>query len=417
MMESPVGVWRRAADVDEGGKTRLGGMMERTRDTKKGGEGKYLDASPIPVKCTAAGGGGTAGGGSEGVSLDRIILAWLHQQHRQCPNPITPHPPLSLLHPHSCPLPSHRLHASPNLSSRLSDRQLSPLLHRCSARLLDRRLLFSRLRCVRTCRGAGADALPQPLTCCTFLSPQLLAAGNTDGEVRLFSTRSATGYPSTLCHQSPVLTLCAHSSPSPPLDASLFPVTAAMAGISPPPLPSSLLLSSSRREVKLWDASDLQLSGPLHSLPGCRSARFSHSGATIAAIDADTGRRALLFDVHSGLERRALLPAAPFSPNPISSPNPSATSNSSASASLCSPQPPVHFSPLDDLLMWRGCLWDPRVRYPVHHFDQLTDFGGGGFHPHRNEVRRAGGGEQELWRKGRKGGDGLMRGNREAVLL
>ncbi|KAJ4868585.1 DDB1- and CUL4-associated factor-like protein 1 [Raphanus sativus] len=57
-----------------------------------------------------------------------------------------------------------------------------------------------------------------------------------------------------------------------------------------------------------------------------------------------------------------------------------------STSSRSSPYSLVHFSPCDTLILWNGHLWDRRVPDEVSRFDQFTDYGGGGFHPSRNEV-------------------------------
>lgn len=48
----------------------------------------------------------------------------------------------------------------------------------------------------------------------------------------------------------------------------------------------------------------------------------------------------------------------------------------------------IHFNPLvESMVLFNGILWDWRARKPIHHFVEFSDYGGGGFHPVRNEVQ------------------------------
>lgn len=188
-----------------------------------------------------------------------------------------------------------------------------------------------------------------------------------------------------------------------------------------------LFLSSSRSEVKLWNPSTLG-EGPLHTFSECRGGKFSNKGGTVAAVHWEGGTREVrLFDSASCTLTRSLVeamgvpdslalgvgptggvqgggraggafggagvsiplgnqgfPRAGFGlgGGPGGIPLGVVANHHPRSAGI----PVVHFSPLDDLLLWNGFLWDVRSPRPVHRFDQFTDFGGGGFHPSGNEV-------------------------------
>ncbi|GJP50047.1 hypothetical protein CLOM_g9196, partial [Closterium sp. NIES-68] len=381
-------------------------------------------------------------------TLDGIVTSWLKQQHRQCPAPITTLPPLSLLHPHTCPEPLRSLDAPFSITRRLSARQRHPPYGGWQGKRLDRQLVFSRFRPWRTCREdavmitsawggwwwtAMRATSPLLFLCSQRLDPDTMmmiggGAADEEGAGRDHEMGRQQHHP-------------AAASASAAYGAA-----------------SCLLLSSTRTEVKLWDASDLSL-GPLHTFPACRLGRFSHSARTIAAVrtegQARESREVLLYDVATGRLQETLR-EAPIAADAfaalggaaggggasgalggigggglggarggnggfgglfggfggyggfggfgmgLAGAGGAATTGAAAAAAAAagvpimggggvgvSPRARVAgsaFRPLDDLLLWNGYLWDPRISEPVHRFDQFSDYGGGGFHPSGNEV-------------------------------
>lgn len=282
------------------------------------------------------------GGGSERVTLDSLVVQYLKHQHRQCPAPITTLPPLSLLQPHLCPEPSRSLDAPANVTARMSTREFRKQYGGSHGHRRDRQFVYSRFRPLRSCRDDAAL-----LTCVSFLGDaSRIVAGSHSGELKVFNSDNGNVLENQSCHQSPV-TL----------------VQSAAVG------ESLLVLSSGTFDARLWDAASLAV--PLHSFEGCKAARFSHSGAMLAALSAEAARReVLLYDVQTCDLIVKLSDGAG---------GPAAQARGHA-------QSPVHFSPLDTMLLWNGVLWDRRVSSPLHRFDQFTDYGGGGFHPSGNEV-------------------------------
>ncbi|KAF9608499.1 hypothetical protein IFM89_009865 [Coptis chinensis] len=274
----------------------------------------------------------------ERLTLDGIVVQYLKHQHRQCPAPITTLPPLSLLHPHTCPESRHSFDAPANLSARLSTREFRNWYGGIHGSRRDRQFVYSRFRPWRTCRD---DAL---LTCLTFLGDSSqIATGNHSGDLKIFDSNSGNMLESNGSHQSPVTLV--QSAPS--------------GG-------NRLLLSSSSYEVRLWDASSIS-GGSTHSFEGCKSARFSNSGEAFAALSTEPSRReVLLYDIQTCKLELKLTDTS----NAVKGHIPS----------------PIHFNPLDTMLLWNGVLWDRRGSGPVRKFDLFSDYGGGGFHPSGNEV-------------------------------
>lgn len=282
---------------------------------------------------------------AERLTLDSLVVQYLKHQHRQCPAPITTLPPLSLLHPHVCPEPKRSLDVPLNVTARLGTREYRSMYGGVHGNRRDRQFVFSRFRPWRTCR----DDTGALLTCIAFLGDSShIAVGSHSGELKIFDSNSNSIVDSYTSHQSPVTLVQSYISSG-----------------------TQLLLSSSSQEVRLWDASLMQ-SGPLHPFEGCKTARFSNSGAHFAALSSEPSRREILiYDIQTCQLELKLS-------DPLSGPT-----GRGHVYSL------IHFSPPDTMVLWNGVLWDRRVSGPVHRFDQFTDYGGGGFHPAGNEVREA----------------------------
>ncbi|KAK8960180.1 hypothetical protein KSP40_PGU006263 [Platanthera guangdongensis] len=285
-------------------------------------------------------------GNTERMTLDSVIVQYLKHQHRQCSTPITTLPPLSLLHPHVCPEPSRRLNALANVTERITTREVGRQHCGIYTGHRDHQFVHSRFRPCRTCRDDASL-----LTSITFLgNSHSIATGSHSGELRVFDTNDGNVVENYSSHQTPILMVQSASSGDTPL-----------------------ILSSGSSDVKLWGASAVS-NGPLHSVDGCKFARFSHSGTTFAALSADaSARELLLYDIQTcNLELKL----------------PDSLSNSSGLVRGHT-QSLIHFSPLDTMLLWNGVLWDRRSASPLHQFDQFTDYGGGGFHPSGNETKPA----------------------------
>ncbi|KAK7283044.1 hypothetical protein RIF29_12270 [Crotalaria pallida] len=278
----------------------------------------------------------------ERITLDSLVVQYLKHQHRQCPAPITTLPPLSLLHPHVCPEPKRSLDAPSNVTARLGTREYKFMYGGVHGNRRDRQFVYSRFRPWRTCRD-DAGAL---LTCITFVGDSChIAVGSHNGELKFFDSNNSNVVESFTGHQNP-LTL----------------VQSFVSG------ETQLLLSSSSQDVKLWDATSI-LSGPTNSFEGCKAARFCNSGNIFAALSSESVRREiLLYDIQTCQLESKLSDTF------------EASTGRSHVYSL------IHFSPSDSMLLWNGVLWDRRDPKPVHRFEQLTDYGGGGFHPAGNEV-------------------------------
>ncbi|KAI3453945.1 hypothetical protein Pfo_010608 [Paulownia fortunei] len=280
--------------------------------------------------------------GSERLTLDSLVVQYLKHQHRQCPAPITTLPPLSLLHPHLCPEQKRSLDAPSNVTARLRTREFRSMYGGVHGKSKDRQFVYSRFRPWRTCRDDASSLL----TCIDFLGDSSrIAAGGHSGDLKVFDSNSNSVLESCTSYQAPVTLLQSHFLGE-----------------------TQLLLSSSAHVVRLWDGTSVS-GGPRHSFEGIKAARFSNSGALFAALRTDSSHREiLLYDVHTcQLDLRL-------------------TDTSNSLSGRGHAYSLAHFSPSDSMLLWNGVLWDCRGSGPIHRFDQFTDYGGGGFHPARNEV-------------------------------
>ncbi|XP_056865342.1 DDB1- and CUL4-associated factor homolog 1-like isoform X2 [Raphanus sativus] len=275
----------------------------------------------------------------ERLTLDSLVVQYLKHQHRQCLAPITTLPPVSLLHPHVCPEPKRLLEAPLNITGRLGTRELQSYYSGVHDSRRDRQFVFSRFKSWRSYRDENAL-----FTCISLLGgTNHLAVGSHAGEIKIFDTSSCSLLESVPGHQAPVTLVQPYVSGD-----------------------TQLLLSSSFSDVQLWDASYIT-SGSKHSFDGCKAAKFSNSGQYFAALSCEGSTKdVLLYDVETCITSNKF------------------TDTSTSSRS--SPYSLVHFSPCDTLILWNGHLWDRRVPDEVSRFDQFTDYGGGGFHPSRNEV-------------------------------
>nr|XP_043627546.1 DDB1- and CUL4-associated factor homolog 1 [Erigeron canadensis] len=279
---------------------------------------------------------------SERLTLDSIVVQYLKHQHRQCPAPITTLPPLSLLHPHVCPESKRALDAPSNITGRVNTREYRHVYGGIHGSRRDRQFVYSRFRPWRTCR----DDTGVLFTCLTFLGDSSqIATGTHSGELKVFDSNSNNMLESSAGHQ--------------------FPLTMVKSFFSGD---TQLLLSSSSHDVRLWDAPSVA-AGPKYSFDGIKGATFSHCGTMFAALSSElSSREILLYDVQTCKSDLKL------------------TDQSFNASSKGHAYSQVHFSPSDIMLLWNGVLWDRRVPGPLHRFDQLSDYGGGGFHPAGNEV-------------------------------
>ncbi|KAK7384801.1 hypothetical protein VNO78_30504 [Psophocarpus tetragonolobus] len=286
------------------------------------------------------------------TTLDSLVVQYLKHQHCKCPTPITTLPSLSLLHPHVCAEPKQRLNGPSNVTSRLGTREFEFMYGGVHGNRKDRQFVYSQFK------QSGTSADVYALTCLTFLgNSPFIAVGNNSGDIKLMDSTSMKHHEELYFYE----------------ECHNYPLTLIQSFISGD---SQLLLSSSSRDVKLWDVSSFlsehvwdEYENEIHLFHGCKAARFSNSGNVFAALSLNSAQREIMvYDIQTcQLESRLL----------------DTSENFAGRGHLYSP---IHFSDSDLLVLWNGVLWDRRIPLPIHHFDKLTDFGGGGFHPAGNEV-------------------------------
>ncbi|KAL1568059.1 DDB1- and CUL4-associated factor 1-like [Salvia divinorum] len=230
----------------------------------------------------------------------------------------------------------------PNVTSRLSSRECTSRPKAIGIRK-DLQFVYSRFTPWRTCRYDTRSFL----TCIAFLGDSSqIVVGGLNRVLKVIDSNNNVVLDRCASHRSPLTFVQSHFCGG-----------------------NQLILSSSSMDVCLWDVPSVS-AGPKHSFDGIKAAKVSNSGQMFAALRSLDSPRSeiLLYDIQTCQLGLTL------------SNTPTNVSSSEHAHS------PVHFSPFDSMLLWNGVLWDRRVSTLVHRFDQITDFGGGGFHPARNEV-------------------------------
>ncbi|KAK9811850.1 hypothetical protein WJX72_011159 [[Myrmecia] bisecta] len=272
--------------------------------------------------------------------LNSIVMQYLRHQHRQAcmaaAAPISTLPPMSLLRPHTLPQAKRTLEAPVNVTARTLRRQASGQHGGFGGRRQQRHFLYSRFRHLRSVRDADASVFKS----CTFLhKSSVLVVGTHAGELKFTDPRTAEVVEVYEAHSAPVNMLKVHERGS-----------------------TSLLLSSSREQVILWNANNME-TGPLATWEGCRGGVFSSTGSRAACIGFPF-RQAFIYDVATCSALLTLDDAN--------------AGTGSGERSWRSGRDSMCYSPSDELLLWGPQLWDPRAPRAIHRFDQFSDMTGGG---------------------------------------
>lgn len=279
---------------------------------------------------------------SQRLTLDSIMVEYLRLKHDHCPAPLATLPPQSLLHPHKCSQLKHNFDSHTNLTLRMRRREHGDRHGGTRDRIEDRRYIYSRFGLCGTIQQSASS-----FTCLNFSGRSSdIVVGSVDGTLRTFDLNNRNMLEtSNTTHSTPVRS-----------------VRSALVG------DRHFLLSSATNEVCLWNASPIS-AGPIHVLEGCSSASFSSSGSEFAACCTESPLalcEILIYDSESCTMKQKLSADIP--------------------GLLKLPDYNIHFSPTDKSILWNGILWDPRSPIPIHRFDELTDYGGGGFHPYKSEI-------------------------------
>lgn len=273
------------------------------------------------------------------VSLGSIVSDFLSSQHALCRNPMTTCPEFDLLLPHKCPDQRSRRAAPLNFTSRYSKKSLFPPYGGPDGLKLDRRLIYSRFRPVKSFRAGGGDREDNVFTSCAFSGDgEHLFAGTYMGDVKMFNLKDSEEE-TYQCHDSYVY----HIQPS--RDNKL------------------LITSSSWRTPysKLWNV------GPFFDekmqFKEEEYLEFSNL-VQDKVVGTQTDGIATVYDLHTGQLSRTLKP----------------TSSNAYTRNRAT------FDPSDDLILSDGVLWDYRAPKQIHKFDKLNQTLSGVFHPNGLEI-------------------------------
>ncbi|ESO82730.1 hypothetical protein LOTGIDRAFT_184499, partial [Lottia gigantea] len=269
------------------------------------------------------------------MSLDKIVTEYLRKQHALCPNPVVTCPPMSLFSPHQCPEPRGRTTAPANFTMRLLNRPIFPKHGGLRGSRFDRKFIYSRFRPVKTYKDNDDDGF----ACCA-LTPceRYLLLGTFSGEIKMSNiyTEEMGIYN---CHSSPVI----HMDPA---------------------RDGKLLLTSTwgtMQDSSLWTWTDDTLENKF---------TFDDTYAEFSKMTQDKiigtkDETAHVYDTATGQ-----IIATLYDPNKVN--------NYKSNIAT--------FSPLDDLILNDGVLWDVRVSKAIHKFDKFNPSISGVFHPSGLEI-------------------------------
>lgn len=274
------------------------------------------------------------------TTLGKIVTSYLRQQHAQCEDPIAVLPPFSLRSRHECPRAT--VERAPHVAAGVVARQLGGSWSGVGHRKFTRRFRFSRFRYTKGFHDT------EGASCVAFMpTGRNVAVGSRAGSLSLYDPETGTTLASVdEAHASRVWTIEAQRAPQ--------------ARASP------LLLSTDKlHNYAVWRSFDAPA---LLRGDNCVEAHFGNvTDRMVLAEDLQTR----VLDLPSGRELCVLRdPGARASLN--------YTINSAC------------FSPLDDMILADGVLYDPRMPAVVHKFDKLTsaDYDGATalFHPSGLDV-------------------------------
>jgi len=110
--------------------------------------------------------------GNKRISLVSIVCDYLSAQHSLCKNPMVTCPEFDLLAHHKCPDPRPKQSAPWNFTSRNMQRQIFPPFGGTDGRKLDRKLIYSRFRPIRTFRCSDdQETIENTFYSCAVMPP------------------------------------------------------------------------------------------------------------------------------------------------------------------------------------------------------------------------------------------------------
>jgi len=245
-----------------------------------------------------------------------------------------------LLEMHSCP----KKHALPaggvSITNQMVQRQNGqPPRHLLAAtRQMTRNFVYSRFRpwrCYRDIEAANAVLLT------SFLhEPNKMLIGLESGAVRLYNMTTHEPAETFDCYSRPINELWVH-----------------------PCATSKLFLAADGRTSDLWDVTKPGADA-VHSFTGLTGAVFDRQGKRLAGFAEGC---VAIYDVSTGTLMSKLASQARQRGSQYKFPS-------------------IDFSPMNDILLADGCLWDPRNESIIQRFDKLGSWGYGIFHANGYEV-------------------------------
>ena len=132
---------------------------------------------------------------------------YLASQHRLCKNPMATCPEFDLFTPHKCPDPRPKNSAPWNITARLARGSICPPYGLSEGMKLNRKLVYSRFRPVRSIRMEEEDTDNRGIFTSTALmaDDSYVLAGTYDGELKMFSLSADKIEENTYnCHESSI---------------------------------------------------------------------------------------------------------------------------------------------------------------------------------------------------------------------
>jgi HIV-1 Vpr-binding protein len=128
------------------------------------------------------------------ITLTSLVSDYLSNKHALCKNPMTTCPEFDLFLPHRCPDKRSKRAAPLNICARMMRRSVFPRHGGLDGAKLDRKLLYSRFRPVKSFRAGGEDRENNVCFTCTAFSGdgQFLLAGTGMGDLKMFNIQSGT---------------------------------------------------------------------------------------------------------------------------------------------------------------------------------------------------------------------------------
>jgi HIV-1 Vpr-binding protein len=137
------------------------------------------------------------------VTLTSLVSDYLSNKHALCKNPMTTCPEFDLFLPHRCPDKRSKRAAPLNLAARMGCKSVFPRHGGPDGAKLDRKLLYSRFKPVKSFRAGGEDRENNVFTCTAFSGDgQFLLAGTGMGDLKMFNILSG-GRAADMCFSFP----------------------------------------------------------------------------------------------------------------------------------------------------------------------------------------------------------------------